>query len=305
MVLNATGTGTRRLFVSYISEVPIWKSTYRLVLPEAAGEKPRLQGWAIVDNTIGEDWTNVQLSLVAGAPQSFLQEISQPYYARRPVVPLPQTAVLGPQTHAAPIQVGVGTVRGVARDVSGAVLPGVTAQLIDAGGRVVATAASDGSGTFTLERARGQLPSDHEPPRVLVHVAGGLGRRRLDHEANASMQVGQLVRRSLSARTRHCRRRGRRRRRARGRATPAPAPPPPPAVSQAERAAGVAIAASAQELGDLFEYRLDLPVTIRKDQSALVPIVNAPIEAERVSVWTARPAADGRSARSGSPTPPT
>ena len=75
MVLNATGTGTRRLFVSYISEVPIWKSTYRLVLPEHAGETPRLQGWAIVDNTIGEDWTNVQLSLVAGAPQSFLQEI--------------------------------------------------------------------------------------------------------------------------------------------------------------------------------------------------------------------------------------
>lgn len=56
------------------------------VLPDKG--KPLLQAWAIVDNTIGEDWNNVELSLVAGAPQSFIQQISQPYYGRRPVVPL-------------------------------------------------------------------------------------------------------------------------------------------------------------------------------------------------------------------------
>src|SRR5262249_39204114 len=82
MVLNASGTGTRRLFVSYVSEVPVWKSTYRLVLPEGPHEKPRLHGWAIVDNTVGEDWNDVELSLVAGAPQSFVQPISQPFYVR-------------------------------------------------------------------------------------------------------------------------------------------------------------------------------------------------------------------------------
>jgi hypothetical protein len=67
LMISATGTGTRRLLVSYISEVPVWKSTYRLVLPEKSGERPLLQGWAVVDNTVGEDWTNVDLSLVAGA----------------------------------------------------------------------------------------------------------------------------------------------------------------------------------------------------------------------------------------------
>jgi len=70
--------------VSYISEVPIWKSTYRLVLPSKSGEKPLLQGWAVVDNTIGEDWTGVELSLVAGSPQSFIQQLSQPFYAGGP-----------------------------------------------------------------------------------------------------------------------------------------------------------------------------------------------------------------------------
>jgi len=50
------------LYVSYISEVPIWKTTYRIVLPSKADKKPLLQGWAIVDNTVGEDWDGVQLS---------------------------------------------------------------------------------------------------------------------------------------------------------------------------------------------------------------------------------------------------
>ena len=79
--------------------MPIWKSTYRLVLPDD-GRKPMLQGWAVVDNTLGQDWTNVELSLVAGAPQSFVQQISQPYYVQRPVVPLPPAVLLQPQTHA-------------------------------------------------------------------------------------------------------------------------------------------------------------------------------------------------------------
>jgi len=39
------------------------------------------------------------------------------------------------------------------------------------------------------------------------------------------------------------------------------------------------------ELGDLFEYKLKDRVTIRKNQSALVPILQSRISAEKVSVW--------------------
>ena len=88
LTISTQGSGERDLLVSYISEVPIWKSTYRIVIPKDG--KPLLQGWAIVDNTVGEDWDNVELSLIAGAPQSFVQDLSQPYYARRPVVPMPE-----------------------------------------------------------------------------------------------------------------------------------------------------------------------------------------------------------------------
>src|SRR5579859_488790 len=99
MSIATSGSGERKIFVSYISEVPVWKSTYRILLPGKPGAKPLLQGWAIVDNTVGEDWKDVELSLVAGAPQSFVQQLSQPFYTRRPVVPLPETAMLTPQTH--------------------------------------------------------------------------------------------------------------------------------------------------------------------------------------------------------------
>ena len=96
MVISTAGSGDRSLFVSYISEVPIWKATYRIVI-NAKGQDHMLQGWAIVDNTTGQDWTNIHLSLVAGAPQSFIQNLSQPYYSRRPVVPLPESALSTPR----------------------------------------------------------------------------------------------------------------------------------------------------------------------------------------------------------------
>ena len=105
MTLSASGTGERDLFVSYVSEVPIWKTTYRIIIPPDPKKQPLLQGWAVVDNTIGEDWKDVKLSLVAGAPQSFVQQISTPYYARRPVIALPETAQLSPQTHEAGLTV--------------------------------------------------------------------------------------------------------------------------------------------------------------------------------------------------------
>jgi hypothetical protein len=51
MVVSTEGAGDRNLFVSYISEVPVWKSTYRIVVGKG---RPLLQGWAIVDNTVGQ-----------------------------------------------------------------------------------------------------------------------------------------------------------------------------------------------------------------------------------------------------------
>jgi hypothetical protein len=49
---------------------------------------------------------------------------------------------------------------------------------------------------------------------------------------------------------------------------------------------GMEAAASGQGLGDLFEYKLKDRVTLKKNQSALVPIVQTELDAERVSLWS-------------------
>jgi len=99
LTLDALGAGLRELRVSYISEVPVWKSTYRIVFPRTPNGNATMQGWAVVDNTVGADWDNVQLSLVAGAPQSFIQPLSQPIYVKRVEIPIATEAQLTPQTH--------------------------------------------------------------------------------------------------------------------------------------------------------------------------------------------------------------
>ena len=286
MVLTASGSGTRRLFVSYISEVPIWKSTYRLVLP-ADTRKPILQGWAVVDNTVGQDWTNVELSLVAGAPQSFVQEISQPYYARRPVVPLPPAFLLQPQTHAPTLTAGERGVRGTVRDQSGAAIPGATVRLVDAAGNTVATDVTDTSGAYECDAAPGAYTLRVELAGFQtfgrpVTLAAGTGQR-----IDVTMQVAALSE-SVSITADSVFRSGvggGRGGAARGLAAapspPAPPPPPAPVIDFMPPAA-----ATAQDLGDLFEYKLTQPVTIRKNESALVPILNAEVDAERVSIWS-------------------
>ncbi len=97
MRIDSASRGARRLFVAYTAESPIWKSSYRIVIGE--GEEPYLQGWAIVDNTSAMDWSDVELSLVSGAPISFIQRLSQPIYSQRPEVPVMAGPVAAPDIH--------------------------------------------------------------------------------------------------------------------------------------------------------------------------------------------------------------
>ncbi len=219
MTVSATGNGDRDIFVSYISEVPVWKSTYRIILPEKPNEKPLLQGWAIVDNTIGEDWRDVQLSLIAGAPQSFIQDISQPLYARRPEIALPQSAMLTPQTHE-------GTMK---EESPGPPPPGGTVGGVPekAGQLEFKTRARSNIAAYSTEQVEVQASA--------VPMSVPMSGRNLT-------QLAQLQNAQV---------------------------------------------AQAQELGDYFEYNIKQAITIGKNQSALVPILQSRIEVEKVTLWTA------------------
>ncbi|MDX2116027.1 MAG: hypothetical protein SFZ24_10490 [Planctomycetota bacterium] len=97
----------RRVIVGYVHEMPVWKTSYRLILPEArtgeagAGRKQSftLQGWAVVENTTDQDWENVRLSLASGRPVSFTMDLYQPLFTQRPVAPVPVLAGVGPRIY--------------------------------------------------------------------------------------------------------------------------------------------------------------------------------------------------------------
>jgi hypothetical protein len=55
LTIDASGQNAGQVSARYIIPAPVWKSSYRLVFDSQA--QPMLEGWSIVDNTTGEDWT--------------------------------------------------------------------------------------------------------------------------------------------------------------------------------------------------------------------------------------------------------
>src|SRR6202044_1807236 len=95
--LHFSGDGKRKVQVGYVTEAPIWKTSYRLVLDKK--EKPYLQGWAVVENPTDEDWTGVEMALVSGRPISFRMDLYNPLFINRPLVEPELFASLRPPTY--------------------------------------------------------------------------------------------------------------------------------------------------------------------------------------------------------------
>ena len=88
LTIRVTGEGKRTVNVGYVAGSPLWKTTYRLVLPAAAAAKARLQGWATLENQSGTDWKGIALTLQYGNPVSFRQSLYRSYFVQRPEVPV-------------------------------------------------------------------------------------------------------------------------------------------------------------------------------------------------------------------------
>lgn len=95
--LDLRGDGQRQIRVGYVQEVPVWKTSYRLVLDDK--DPPRLQGWAIVENTTPQDWSEIQLTLLGGQPISFQMDLYSPLFATRPVVAPETPTAVQPRTY--------------------------------------------------------------------------------------------------------------------------------------------------------------------------------------------------------------
>jgi hypothetical protein len=219
--LNFAGQGRRPVRVGYVTESPIWKTSYRLSL-NAEG-KPMLQGWAIVENTGDEDWSNVSMSLVSGRPISFRMDLYQPLYLPRPMVEPELFASLRPQTY------------GGAMDRQDA-----------------------------AAKARFVAPESRSAGRAgLAGSGGGFGGAPGAPAAGFSAEKTGLSLEQPSLRRAE-------------------------ADKAIDLAKGVASAATATEMGEFFSYNIDQPVTLARQKSAMLPIVNDPIEATKVSIFNQR-----------------
>jgi hypothetical protein len=237
LTLDALGQGQRELRVSYISEVPVWKSTYRMVFPREANGKAIVQGWAVVDNTVGADWDNVQLSLVAGAPQSFIQPLSQPLYTRRPEIPISTEAQTTPQTHEA-------------ADMNAPAPPPQPEMMNN---QLVAPT--------RVPRNMKMIAGKEAPPSESFGVVGGL-------EGSSNGVIGGLF--SGNAADSNGLYHGLGSGNGVYRASDA--------ISEGD--------VSTNAFDDFFEYALTQPVTIHKNESAMVPILQQELPAEHVTLWS-------------------
>jgi hypothetical protein len=203
--LNFNGQGQRHVNVGYLLETPIWKTSYRLDLPEK--KPPFLQGWAIVENTTDDDWDAVALTLVSGRPISFIMDLYQPLYVPRPTVVPEIYASLRAPVYESP----------VAEKAAG-----------------------------LAESEAPMAPTGMPAKRSRANFGGAAMNTPLP--AAAAMEPAEAHVMTLSD-------------------------------------AGITSMAAAGAVGELFQYAIDQPVTIARQKSALLPIVNSAVQAEKLSIY--------------------
>lgn len=93
--LGLSGKGARDVTLNYVVAAPVWKSAYRLSTGKDG--KARLQAWAVLENASGQDWKDVKVTLVSGAPVTLSQRLFQRYWHARPELPVAVGATAAPQ----------------------------------------------------------------------------------------------------------------------------------------------------------------------------------------------------------------
>ncbi|MFX0102279.1 MAG: hypothetical protein ACFFCS_22125 [Candidatus Hodarchaeota archaeon] len=198
----------RQIYLSYIQEAPIWKVSYRLVLP---GEDPPeetipkgkglLAGFGLVENQTPNDWKEIDLTLVAGMPVTFKYPIYEPQYIQRKVVPLPTKSTIGPAS---------------------------IEEEFDDFGTIDSLADGIGFGRSTS--------ASRAPAKEMLAGKRDKGRFEQTFES-----MKDAMKKS--------------------------------------------IAVSTKDMGELFEYHIARPVSIEREQSALVPILSDEVDAKKILLY--------------------
>jgi hypothetical protein len=239
------GKAKRDVRVAYTVEAPVWKMSYRLILPEAGSkDKAKFQGWVIVENATESDWTDVKLSMVSGRPLSFIENLYASYYIPRPVVqPRPLITTGGESDSAADLQKLKDRFDAYRLSIAGG------------GGDATGGGALFGSENNNNGLNNG-LPTRQDPRPQAIKPGTPAVIPATPDEVNIVNNGGVL-----------------------GGAVVV--------IGAPNWAQGVSAMGEVEKMGDNFRFELG-KVTIPRQQAAMLPIVTADSEVERVSIYNPR-----------------
>ena len=255
--LNFAGEGKRTVKVGYVVENPIWKTSYRLVLDKKG--KPALQGWAIVENTSDEDWKDVthgaDLQPADLLPNGSVSAAVHPAADRRAG---PVRVAAAADLPGRPQRPGGRPTRRPRRWAANSAASSVAAvrpELRPArqSGRPATATSRTAPSSATCHAGRPCNPNNdnnnaqnNSANPKLSYEEMQQRRQQLRQNKDNAKKIGSAV---------------------------------------ALDPSGVASVANADEIGDYFQYAIDQKVTLPRQKSAMLPIVNQPVEGKRVSIY--------------------
>ncbi|HUX98049.1 MAG TPA: hypothetical protein VMV49_00720 [Candidatus Deferrimicrobium sp.] len=194
------GNENADLFITYLQEMPSWKTSYRLI--GTADNDFLLQGWALIDNILDEDWEDIDLILISGLPISFIYDLYTPNWINRPTIQRADSFDITPPSF---------------------------------------------EETFLEEKAGDGIEMDAMMAR-------------------ADKKRGIMPKFAAKA-------------------PPPPGGPPSSMVALADAQQSTKVSTKGEAGGAGFEYRITVPVTVKRNQSSLVPILQSKINTKKLSVF--------------------
>jgi len=281
--------GEYDLRISYVTESPAWKPTYRLKLNPNG--KAELQSWAVVDNVSGEDWKRVAVGVGSTSALSFKYDLQSVRYVERETLSDPSELGLAPPPGGSSYAVAskevrvLGNFKGEALEDAEQSLPvpqdASTARYSSGGGRAAAAPAPAPAATQRrenagIQRLAAELRQTHAKVKVLgfahtndqdapaksLERANAIRNRLLEHgvapEQIEAVSAGQVSNGEG----------------ARVVAAEAEAPKPVQAQANTDHA-------SDAPLGSAY-FLANSPLTVEKDHSAMVSMLTATASARDV-----------------------
>jgi hypothetical protein len=283
--LGFQGNGKRTVRVGYVVERPIWKTTYRLRIE--GDNKLFLQAWAMVENTSDDDWNNVDMVLVSGRPISYKMKLYEPLYIPRPEVEPELFASLRPPLYSGSME-GKDVAQKVAQDIDKQaktppqiqfapvfpqqqgflagpqyLVPGGIGGMMGMGGMGGGMNGLQGfQGNFGMNGAQ-PFNNRYANPNYFgntLNMQGGQGNYFNAKITYEQLQDRQRLQKQVQAEAKKV-------------------------IAGLNFKEGVASVASAEEVGDYHQYVVDQKITLPRQKSAMLPILNKGITGAKVSIY--------------------